>query len=97
MFFEYGGAPRKMYPAAAVMARLLGPDFHFVHKWDKPEWLHAYEFRSRGRTVVILWTRKVNAPRLPVPRGFQAMDLMGNLLGGGEMAPGETPLYLVGK
>ena len=38
MFFEYGGAPRKMYPAVAAMARLLAPDFQFVRKWDKPEW-----------------------------------------------------------
>ena len=36
MFFEYGGAPRKMYPAVAAMARILGPDFQFVRKWDKP-------------------------------------------------------------
>ena len=49
IFFEYGGAPRKMYPAVAVLARLLGPDFEFVRKWDKPEKVHAYEFRSRGR------------------------------------------------
>ena len=58
IFFQYGGAPRKMYPAVAVMSRMLGPDFEFVQKWDKPENTHAYEFRSRGRTVVVVWTRK---------------------------------------
>ena len=97
IFFEYGGAPRKMYPAVAVLARLLGPDFEFARKWDKPEGVHAYEFRSHGRTVVILWTRKANAPKLEVPSGFQAFDLMGNPLDNGAVIPGEVPLYLVGR
>ena len=97
MFFEYGGAPRKMYPAVAAMARLLAPDFQFVRNWDTPQWLHAYEFRSRGRTVVILWTRKADAPKLEVPRGFRVLDLMGNPLEVAEAIPGESPLYLVGK
>ena len=97
MFFEYGGAPRKMYAAVAVMARLLAPDFQFVRKWEKPQWLCAYEFRSRGRTVVILWTRKAGAPKLDVPHGFQALDLMGNPLQGSQVAVDEIPLYLVGS
>jgi hypothetical protein len=97
MFFEYGGTPRKMYPAVAAMAWILAPDFQFVRKWDKPQWLHAYEFRSRGHAVVILWTRKADAPKLDVPRGFQALDLMGNPLEGTEVIPVESPLYLVGK
>ena len=97
IFFEYGGTPRKMYPAVAAMARLLAPDFQFVRKWDKPEWLAAYEFRSRGRTVVVLWTRKADAPKLDVPPGFQALDLMGNPLEGKEVLPTAVPLYLVGR
>ncbi len=96
IFFEYGGAPRKMYPALSVMARLLGPDLAFVRKWDKPEGVHAYQFRSRGRTVVVLWTRKANAPKLDVPQGFQALDFMGNPLDKNDVVPTEVPLYLVG-
>lgn len=97
MFFEYGGTPRKMYPAVATMARLLTPDFEFVRKWDKPEWLCAYEFRSRGRTVIVLWTRKADAPKLPVPDGFRALDLMGNPIDGSDVTIGETPVYFVQK
>ena len=97
MFFEYGGAPRKMYAALAVMARLLAADFQFVRKWDNPSWLQAYEFRCRGRTVVVLWTRKTGAPKLDVPQGFRALDLMGNSLEGPQVLPGESPLYLVGR
>ena len=95
MFFEYGGAPRKMYAAIAVMASLLAPDFQFVRKWDEPRWLHAYEFHSRGQTVVILWTRKAVAPSVVL--GFRALDLMGNPLPGETVTPGESPLYFVGK
>jgi hypothetical protein len=97
IFFEYGGLPRKMYPAVAAMARLLAPDFQFVRKWDKPEGLCAYEFRSQGQTVVVLWTRRANAAKLDVPQGFLVLDLMGNAVEGKQFIPGETPLYLVGK
>ena len=97
MFFEYGGLPRKMLPAVAVMARWLGPDLQFVRKWDKPAWLLAYEFRSRGRTVVILWTRKPDAPQLDVPHGLRAFDLMGNTINTQRILPGEEPIYLVGE
>ena len=97
IFFEYGGLPRKMLPAVAVLARWLGPDFQFVRKWDKPAWLLAYEFRSRGRPLVILWTRKPDAPPLDVPRGLRAFDLMGNAIDGRKITVGEEPMYLVGR
>jgi hypothetical protein len=96
IFYEYGGLPRKMLPAVAVLARLLGPEFQFVRKWDKPAWLSAYEFRSRGRPLVILWTRKPDAPPLDVPQGFRAVDLMGNAIDGRRITVGEEPVYLVG-
>jgi hypothetical protein len=96
MFFDYGGVPRKQYAAQAALSRLLGPDVEFVRKWDQPAWVQAYEFRSRGRSVVILWSRKSDAPALRVPDGYRALDLMGNALPEGELVPGEVPVYLVG-
>jgi hypothetical protein len=95
VFFEYGGAPRKQYAAQAALSDLLGPDARFVRKWDEPEWVRAYEFRSRGRTVVILWTRRADAPPLALPEGLSALDLMGNPLPGRQVVPGEVPIYLV--
>lgn len=86
-----------MLPAVAVLARWLGPDFQFVRKLDKPAWLLAYEFRSRGRPLVILWTRKPDAPPLDVPRGLRAFDLMGNAIDGRKITVGEEPMYLVGR
>jgi hypothetical protein len=96
VFFDYGGVPRKMYPAMATLARLLGPDFQFVRRWTKPAGVYAYEFRSDGRTVVILWTRDANPPPLDVPQGLQALDLMGNPLPG-PVVPGTIPIYLVSQ
>ena len=97
IFFEYGGLPRKMLPAVAVLAGLLGPDFQFLRKWDQPAWLLAYEFRSRGRRVVILWTHKPDAPQIDVPPGLGTFDLMGNAIEGRKITVGEEPIYLVGK
>jgi hypothetical protein len=95
IFFEYGGAPRKQYAAQAVLSRLLGPDVQFIRKWSEPEWLQAFEFRSRGRTVTVLWARQAPTAALPVPPGCHALDLMGNSFSGPEAVPGEVPTYWV--
>jgi hypothetical protein len=95
IFFEYGGAPRKQYAAQAALSRLLGPDVEFVRKWTEPAWLQAFEFRSRGRTVTVLWARKAGASGMKIPQGCHALDLMGNPLPGPEITPGEVPTYWV--
>jgi len=97
IFFEFGGAPRKQYAAQAALSRLLGPDVEFVRKWTQPEAVQAFEFRSRGRTVVVVWSGKAASPTVKVPAGFHAMDLMGNPLPDSEITPGETPAYLVAE
>ena len=95
--FKYDGVPRKMFAAVSVMSQMLGLDFRFVRKWDQPAKLVAYEFESRGRTVVVLWTRKTAPETLTIPSGFQAFDIMGNLIAGAELTPSDIPVYLVGK
>ncbi len=95
IFFEYGGAPRKQYAAQAALSRLLGPDAEFARKWTEPAWLQAFEFRSRGRTITVLWTRKAGASALTIPQGCHVLDLMGNRLPGPEVVPGEVPMYWV--
>jgi hypothetical protein len=95
MFFEYGGAPRKQYAALAALADMIGPDFVFVRKWTQPEWLTAFEFRSRGRTVVIAWTRAEQPQSLDLPAGYRALDLMGNELPERPLTVDDIPIYLV--
>ena len=97
MFFEYGGSPLKQYAAQAALSRLMGPDVEFVRKWQEPSWLQAYEFRSRGRNVVLLWTRRADAPPLPVPDGYNALDLMGNVLPERQVMADDVPIYFVGR
>jgi hypothetical protein len=95
VFFAYGGRPRKQYPAQAALSRLLGADAKFVRTWPEPAWLKAYEFRSNGRTLVVLWTRSTDAPRLDVPQGFRALDLMGNPIEARRVSVTDVPMYLV--
>jgi hypothetical protein len=95
IFFEYGGAPRKQYAAQAALSRLLGPDVEFLRKWPEPAWLQAFAFRSRGRTVTVLWARKAGASAIAIPQGCHALDLMGNPMTGRESVPGEMPIYWV--
>jgi len=95
MFFDYGGTPRKQYAAQAVLSRLLGPDMEFVRKWDRPEGVNAYEFRSRGQTVVIVWTRRSDAPAIELWDGVEALDLMGNPIPGRRVVPTDVPIYLI--
>ncbi|MDW8037436.1 MAG: endo-1,4-beta-xylanase [Thermoguttaceae bacterium] len=96
VFFEYGGAPRKMYAAQAALARLLGPEFTFLGKWPEPAGVQAFRFRTRSGELVILWSRKGQL-ELPVPAGYQAMDLMGNPIAGRQIHLGTIPVYLVKK
>ena len=94
VFFEYGGRPRKMYPAQAVLSRLLGPEFTFVQKWTEPADLQAFQFRSGQRQVVILWSRRGEKTISP-PEGFAALDLMGNPISTRPVPVGYIPVYLV--
>ncbi|MBM3334190.1 hypothetical protein FJY63_05970, partial [Candidatus Sumerlaeota bacterium] len=95
VFFEFGGAPRKQYAAQAALSRLLGPDLEFVRKWSEPKAIQAFEFRSRGRTVVVVWAQKRGGPSLQVPEGFQALDIMGNKQDVQRVTATDIPVYLV--
>ena len=96
MFFRYGGQPYKQFAAQAALSQLLGPDLEFVGKWTEPDWLTAYEFRSRGRTVVVAWTRSEDAPPLELRSDLTALDMMGNPLPGRGIRIGDIPVYFVG-
>jgi len=94
VLFEYGGAPRKMLPAVAALARILGTPDAFVKKIER-DGLVGYIFRSKGRAVAIAWADAGVVP-LPIGAGVRAFDIQGNALPQGEIRVGETPVYLVG-
>lgn len=94
VFFEYGGAPRKMFAAQAALSRMLPADARFIRKWSDPPGLHAFEFGSpRGKTV-IAWTTGKQEVAYPLPAGWTAYDLMGNRVEAGTVAIGSIPVYL---
>lgn len=94
VFFEYGGAPRKMYAAQAALSHLLPADARFVRKWTDPPGLHAFEFQSPQGTTVIAWSAGKEETAYTVPEGWTAFDLMGNAIAGKTVAIGPIPVYL---
>ncbi|GAB4126984.1 carbohydrate binding domain-containing protein [Thermopirellula anaerolimosa] len=97
VFFEYGGAPRKMYAAQAALSQLLPADARFLRKWSDPPGLHAFEFESpRGKTT-IAWSVGKDTIDFALPKDWTAYDLMGNPLEGETVAIGSIPVYLIDR
>lgn len=95
VLFTYGGAPRKMYAGVAALTNLLGVPDACERIVDR-DGLHAYVFRSAGRSVAVAWCRQDRTHRIEVGTNSRAYDLMGNAVAGPAFDLGETPVYLVG-
>lgn len=92
VFFEYGGAPRKMYPAVAALAGLLGTPESFAAAISE-DGLRGYVFAGRAGAVGIAWADR--AWRVPLTDGVEALDIMGNPIAGAGVVMGRSPIYLV--
>jgi hypothetical protein len=93
VFFEYGGAPRRMYPGVAAFTRLVGVPEAFVRRVAADRSV-AYIFRARGRAVAVAWTDADQPAVLRLPAGVTAWDIMGNRLTARAVDLGTTPIYL---
>lgn len=93
VFFEYGGCPRKMFAAQAVLSGFLGADMQFLGKDVSYPHVQAYRFRSQSREVTIAWS-KIPVPMV-LPADVVVYDLMGNPLAGRKLEVAEEPVYLV--
>lgn len=94
VFFEYGGAPRKMLAAVAVMARLLPPEVKFEKEEQLGKEVTAYWFAAPAGRIGVAWSTDGAAHSLPAGRpALQVLDLMGNPTGKAEV--GGSPVYLV--
>ena len=90
VFFEYGGAPRKMLAAVAVMSGLLPPEARFEKREALGENAAAYWFTTPAGRVAVAWATDGTAP---LPAGVQVLDLMGNPMA--KPGPvGGAPVYL---
>ncbi|MGQ9503797.1 MAG: hypothetical protein ACUVQR_02705 [Thermogutta sp.] len=93
IFFEYGGAPRKMYAAQAVLSRLLGADWVYRGKSaDHPD-VRGFRFHSKGSEIIIVWARRQTS--INIPETFIVLDIMGNQISRRPLEVGEEPVYLV--
>lgn len=93
IFFEWDGAPRKMLATQAALAALLGPDTVALGALrEKPR---AYAFRSRRKTVVVVWDENGGNWHLTVGKQARLLDIQGNEVASRKAAVNETPWYLV--
>ncbi len=96
VLFEYGGAPRKMYPGLAALTEFLGVPEAFVKKIERGG-LRAYLFRSQNQIVAVAWNRDSEPRRLRLAGGTRAFDVMGNELAAPGAVIGESPVYVTGS
>ena len=95
----YGGAPRKVLAALAVLADLLGPQPEFVGERRFGDGGWALAFSNRRHAVVMLWNAAGETGlRLAVPPtpGLAWRDAMGRPKPIGPIPLTTSPVYLVG-
>ncbi len=96
-FLEYGGAPRKLAPALAVLTELLGPKPAASGFKRLGERGCAAAFEAAGRSVVMLWEEE-DGPGAQVsglPADARRLDMMGRDLPGGAVRLSPSPVYVV--
>ncbi len=99
VFYEYGGEPRKIYAAQAVMARVFSPACRFVKRLALGDGVRAYLFEDKERLVAVVWATGGAQPK-PIRlrnEGVQLLDLMGRRLPTKEFTPSGAALYIVGE
>ena len=97
--FAEGGAPRKLFPALAVLTELLGPApvFASERRIGATGWAMAFE--TGKQSVVALW----NADEDPATRTAVSssgsgrwMDIMGRPIAAQPVGLSTSPVYLIG-
>jgi hypothetical protein len=93
VLFEYGGAPRKMYPGVSALTRLLGVPDECV-KAMRSDGLYAYLFRVQNQAVAVAWCEPGRSRKLSPGLAVQAYDIMGNVLSLDSLVLDQSPVYL---
>ena len=95
IFFEYGGAPRKMYAALNALANLLGPEPKPLSPRFANDRLRAHLFKTRRGIVAVVWQTGEKPVRIRLPAGVTARDMMGNAHARSTVQIATTPTYLL--
>jgi len=98
VFFEYGGQPRKIYAAQAVMAHLFTPTCRFVKKLSLGDGVKGYLFRDGQRPFAVVWAPTRAKPRNVTleSKKLELWDLMARKKQDRSFTPSGTPVYVVG-
>jgi len=97
--FDYGGAPRKLFPALAVMTELLGGRPGFVGERRLGKLGHCVAFEAGKRSVLAMWCEDPGAGgRVTGPDDPEGawVDAMGRKLTSSPAPLSTSPVYLVG-
>lgn len=99
IFFEWGGAPRKMLATQAAMSNVLSLPLRSLGRLKAPESVNAYGFETSGRTVIVAWIKEDTEPVEISLAGkpWRAVDFLGNELETDVITLTERPLYFVTK
>lgn len=96
IFFEYGGAPRQIYAAAAGLTHMLSHKAKFRRKLDFGEGVWAYLFHDRGKHVLAVWKRSGEGKRLVLNNAqLVAHDMMATPLPKRVIKLTWAPTYIV--
>ena len=94
IFFEYGGVPRKMLPAAAVLARLLVPGSRLVRRNGLAVGITSYTFNTPDAILTVAWSSDGTRRPVTIPQNATVLDIMGNRLSDRPVRVSDTPIYL---
>ncbi|MBC7327344.1 carbohydrate binding domain-containing protein [bacterium] len=94
VFFEFGGTPRKLYPAISAMANFIPPDAKFVREEEKGG-IKIYWFIAKERLIGVAWSPDGNTHKLKSEAGFKFFDIMGNPISTKTIELGEIPVYII--
>lgn len=92
---DYGGTPRRLFPAMAVLTSLLGdaPKSAGSRRIGEEGWCAGFE--TGKQSVVAFWTTSEMPATLP--GGGEWMDIVGRRLDGPPATLGASPVYRIGK
>lgn len=99
--FDYGGVPRKLFPAMAVLTGLLGTQPTVVAQSPLGEGRlgHAVAFETSKGAVVAVWTEgdePGDVVVLPVGEGVVRLDIVGRKINGLTINLSSSPVYVIG-
>jgi hypothetical protein len=95
VFFEYGGAPRRIYAAVAAHAYMLDSDSVFLEELDLGKGIKAYLFQCVDALVLVAWKMEPDTAANIVlcNAGIQPYDIMSKPISNKIIELTTSPIY----